>query len=61
VFFKSFGNNKVIKNIANEVHVSVDTLQPLGNITADEAKQSLSFEDIMRINLEKMSKAMKCQ
>ncbi|MCD6433753.1 MAG: zinc ABC transporter substrate-binding protein, partial [Sulfurimonas sp.] len=61
IFFESFVSDKAIKNIAAEAKVSVDVLQPLGNITADEADKNLTFEDIMRMNLEKISKAMKCQ
>ena len=61
VFFESFVSDKAIKSIAGEAKVSVDVLQPLGNITADEAKQKLSFEDIMRENLQKISKALKCR
>jgi len=60
VFFESFVSDKAIKSIASEAKVSVDILQPLGNITADEAKQNLSFEDIMRRNLKKIAKALKC-
>lgn len=61
IFFESFVSDKAIKSIANEANVSVDVLQPLGNITADEAKQKLSYEEIMRTNLEKISKALECQ
>lgn len=61
VFFESFASDKAIKSIAKEAKVGVDVLQPLGNITADEAKQKLSYEDIMRKNLEKISKALKCR
>ena len=61
IFFESFVSDKAIKSIAKEAKVGVEVFQPLGNITADEAKQNLSFEDIMRQNLEKLAKAMKCQ
>lgn len=61
LFFESFVSDKAIKSIANEAKVACDVLQPLGNITADEAKQKLSYEDIMKINLEKISKALECQ
>ncbi|MFT5835906.1 MAG: zinc transport system substrate-binding protein [Sulfurimonas sp.] len=61
VFFESFVSDKAMKSIALEAKVSVDVLQPLGNITADEAKQNLSYEDIMLINLEKISKALECK
>jgi len=61
VFFESFVSDKAIKSIAKEAKVSVGVLQPLGNITADEAKKHLSFEDIMRENLQKISEALRCQ
>lgn len=61
IFFEKFASDKAIKSIANEAKVTVDVLQPLANITADEAKLNLSYEDIMRKNLEKISKALKCQ
>ncbi|MDT8337915.1 MAG: metal ABC transporter substrate-binding protein [Sulfurimonas sp.] len=61
IFFEKFANKKTIKSIAKEANVSYDVLQPLGNITADEAKEKLSYEDIMRRNLKKISKALKCQ
>ncbi|MEA1891402.1 MAG: metal ABC transporter substrate-binding protein [Campylobacterota bacterium] len=61
IFFESFVSDKAIKSIANEAKVSVDVLQPLGNITADEAKLNLSYEDIMLSNLDKISKALECK
>lgn len=61
IFFESFASDKAIKSIANEAKVSVDVLFTLGNITADQEKQNLSYEDIMRQNLEKLSKALECQ
>ncbi|SMP89003.1 zinc transport system substrate-binding protein [Epsilonproteobacteria bacterium SCGC AD-311-C15] len=61
IFFESFASDRAIKSIAEEANASVDVLQPIGNITADEAKQNLSFEDIMRLNLTKISKALDCK
>ena len=61
IFFESFVSDKAIKSIANEAKVSVDVLQPLGNITRDEADKKLSYEDIMLDNLEKISKALVCK
>jgi zinc transport system substrate-binding protein len=61
VFFESFVSDKAMKSIAKEAEVEVDVLQPLGNITADEAKQKLSYEDIMKQNLQKLSKALECR
>jgi len=61
VFFETFVSDRAIKNIAQEAKVSVDVLQPLGNITADEAKKKLTYEAMMYINLEKISKALVCR
>ena len=61
IFFESFVSDKAIKSIAQEAKVKVDVLQPLGNITADEAKQDLSYEDIMHLNLVKLSEALACR
>ncbi len=60
IFFESFVNDKAIKSLAQDAKVSVETLQPLGNITKDESEQNLSYEDIMKINLIKISKALEC-
>lgn len=61
IFFESFVNDRVIKSIANDTGVKVDVLQPLGNITENEFKRSATYEDIMRENLEKLSKALVCR
>ncbi len=61
IFFESFVSDRAMKSIAKEAKVSVDVLQPLGNITKNEADKKLSYEDIMLINLEKISKALECK
>jgi zinc transport system substrate-binding protein len=61
LFFENFSNSKGMKSIANDMNVKLQTLQPLGNITADEAQKGLSYEDIMYINLKKLSKALSCK
>jgi len=61
VFFEAFVSDRTMKSIASEAKVSVDVLQPLGNITADEARKNLTYEDIMYLNLEKIFKALECQ
>ena len=61
VFFESFVSDRAMKSIAEEANVSVDVLQPLGNITRDEADKKLTYEDIMLDNLEKISKALVCK
>ena len=60
IFFESFVSDKVMKSIAKDLAVTVDVLQPLGNITATEAEKNLSYEDIMRDNLFKLHKALEC-
>jgi len=60
IFFEHFVNDKVIKSIAKDTHINIDVFQPLGNITKDEAEAGLSYEDIMKRNLEKLSKALMC-
>ncbi len=61
VFFESFVSDRAMKSIAQEAKVSVDVLQPLGNITRDEANKKLTYEDIMLDNLQKISKALVCR
>ena len=60
VFFEDFASDKAIKGVANSAQTTVDILKPLGNITADEANEHLSYETMMKINLEKLSKALSC-
>ena len=60
VFFESFASDRAMKSIANEAHIMVDVLQPLGNITADEAKKELTYENMMQENLRKLSGALSC-
>ena len=60
IFFENFVNAKVIKTIARDTGIKVEVIESLGNITADEAKLHLSYEDLMYKNLEKLSKALKC-
>ena len=61
IFYENFVNDKVTKTIAKDANVTVDVFQPLGNITADEAKAKMTYEDIMRQNLKKLSKALMCR
>lgn len=60
IFFENFVNNSVIKSIAKDENINIDSLHSLGNITSDEADQNLSYEDIMYTNLEKLSKVLEC-
>lgn len=61
VFFESFVSDKAIKSLAKEANVNTQILQPLGNITKDEYEKNLTYEDIMKNNLEKISKALMCK
>lgn len=61
IFFENFVNDKLIKNIAKDAQIKFELFEPLGTITADEAKAGLTYEDIMKKNLHKLSEALKCQ
>ena len=60
IFFESFVNDRVITTIAKDANVKLEVLQPLGNITADEAKRNATYEELMYENLNKLSKALMC-
>ena len=60
LFSESFANTKTMQSIADEVGLPVETLDALGNITADEMQQNLSYRDIMQNNLHKLTKALEC-
>jgi zinc transport system substrate-binding protein len=61
IFFENFENSSVIKQIAKDTNVKVDTLQPLANITKDEAQKKLTYKDIMLKNLKKIKSALECK
>ncbi len=61
IFYESFVNDKITRTIAKDANITVDVFQPLGNITADEAKAGMTYRDIMRQNLQKLSKALMCK
>ena len=59
IFFESFVSDKVALTIAKETGAEVSSLQPLANVTEEEAK--IGYISLMQDNLEKLSKAMQCQ
>jgi len=61
LFFESFVSDRMINTLAQENGVKVDYLEPLANITARQAQSKMDYIDGMRSNLEKLTKAMKCQ
>ena len=60
LFSESFASAKSMQSIADEVGLHVDTLDALGNITADEMKQNLNYKKIMERNLHKIHEALEC-
>ncbi|RLA69178.1 MAG: zinc ABC transporter substrate-binding protein [Epsilonproteobacteria bacterium] len=61
VFYESFVSDRLIQSIAKETDARVDVLQPLANITAEEAEQFQDYSLLMNINLQKLRHALKCQ
>ncbi len=61
IFFESFMSDRAMKSISKEVHAKIDMLQPIGNITAVEAKKHLTYKDIMLSNLQKISASLECR
>ncbi|MDF1879103.1 zinc ABC transporter substrate-binding protein [Sulfurimonas sp. SAG-AH-194-C20] len=60
IFYESFVNAKVIQSISIDSAVRIDVLQPLGNITADEASTNATYESLMLENLVKLKAGMLC-
>ncbi len=60
IFYESFMSDKLIRSIAKDMHVNVEVIRPLGNITADEARANATYESLMKENLQKLSEAMFC-
>ena len=60
IFYENFVSNKVIQTIAKDANIDVEVFQSLGNITADEARANATYEELMYLNLKKLSKALMC-
>lgn len=61
VFYENFQSDKAMKSLAEQTNVKIDTLHTLGNITKDDAKKNLTYNDIMLENLEKITEALICR
>jgi len=61
IFFENFVNDKLIKTIAHDAKIKFELFEPLGNITADEAKAGATYEEIMKKNLKKLQEALQCR
>lgn len=58
VFFESFISPKVSQTISKETGAQVQSLQPLANVTEEEAKRG--YIVLMRENLQKLSSVLEC-
>jgi len=61
IFFENFVSDKSIKSMAKDLSVKADSLHTLGNITVDEAKLNITYEELMRENLKKITNALECK
>ncbi len=61
LFKEPFESSAVLEMVARETKTKIDVLQPLANITAQEAKEHKSYVDIMKENLLKIQKALGCE
>ena len=60
IFFESFVSDSVARALARETGAAVQSLQPLANLSADEAASNENYITIMRKNLEKIRHALEC-
>ena len=60
IFYEPFENSAVLNSIAKDAGVKTLPLQPLGNITANEAKKGLGYKEIMLENLHKIARGLEC-
>lgn len=60
IFYEPFENSAVLESVAKDAGVKTLPLQPLGNITADEAAKGLGYKEIMLENLHKIAKGLEC-
>ena len=61
LFFEAFVSDRLMRNLAKENGVELDYLEPLANLTAEQAKTGMSYNDGMYVNLEKLRHAMRCK
>lgn len=61
VFFEAYVSNDVARSLARETGTSVASLQPLANLSSDEAASNANYITIMKENLEKIAKALECR
>jgi len=59
IFFESFVSSKASETISKETGATIQSLQPLANVTEKEFSQGYIF--LMKENLKKLSFAMECE
>jgi zinc transport system substrate-binding protein len=60
VFFEAFVSDSVARALAEETGATVSSLQPLANLSGDEAASNENYITIMYKNLEKIVQALEC-
>lgn len=61
LFFEAFVSDRLMRNLAKENDIELDYLEPLANLTAEQAQSGMSYRDGMYINLDKLTHAMRCR
>ena len=61
LFFEAFVSDRLMQNLARENGIELDYLEPLANITAQQAEAGMDYVEGMQINLDKLSNAMECE
>jgi zinc transport system substrate-binding protein len=61
LFFEAFVSDRMMNSLARENGVEIDYLEPLANISALQADRNMSYVEGMEINLDKLSRAMRCE
>ncbi len=61
IFAEAYMSDTLMKSLSRETGSRVDTLQPLANITAQEASEFNDYKFLMQRNLKKLSLAMECR
>ena len=61
LFSEPFGNDRLIRSVAEAAQVEVDTLQPLANITEREEREQHDYRLTMQLNLKKLHDALDCE
>jgi len=61
IFFESFVSDRLMQSLAKENGIRLDYLEPLANITAEQAEEHMSYSDGMYENLKKLTAAMRCE